>query len=44
MDIHIWLYARLTIDYWCREKLERQVGTMGREGEPREDSQIVGDF
>ena len=44
MDIRICLYARLIVDYWCREKLERRVSTVGREGKPREDSQTVGGF
>ena len=44
MDIHICIYVRLIVDYWCMEKLERQVGTVGGEGEPREDSQAVGGF
>ena len=38
VDIHICLYVRLIVDYWCREKLERQAGTVGRESKPREDS------
>ena len=36
--MHTCLYARLIVNYWCREKLEGQIGTVGREGEPREDS------
>ena len=27
-------YEYLTMDYWCREKLEGKVGTLGRKGKP----------
>ena len=31
---HICLYVRLIVDYWYREKLERQASAVGGEGEP----------
>ena len=33
-DTHLCLYVGLIMDYCCKEKLERQVSTVGGEGEP----------
>ena len=40
----ICLYVQLIVDYWYREKMERQASVVGGEGEPLEDSQTVGGF
>ena len=33
MNVNLRLYTLLIVDYWCREKMEGQVGAVGRKGE-----------